>query len=105
LAVTFAPIVRLVDLAASLAETGKNEQQIKSRLETIKAQQVTDMFYLPAHGELPESVVLLGQVQSMPFEMFRDIAHPSENIFRLNDYGFYWRCPDFVDAFDESYGD
>src|SRR5690606_29739452 len=52
--VTFAPIVKLSKIKARFEERGLQPEQIESRLHAIRAQSITNMFYLPADGPLDE---------------------------------------------------
>ncbi len=85
--VTFAPIVKLSKLVERFELYGLDSEKTNSRILAIKAQQVTNIFYLPADGRLDEDyVVLLDDIQSMPIDAHRPAA---EKLFTLSMAGFY----------------
>ena len=85
--VIFAPIVRLSKIIERFEAHGLDGEKVTSRLADIKAQRVTNMFYLPADGLLDEDhVALLDDLHSMPVEAHRQAA---EKLFTLSMAGFY----------------
>lgn len=85
--VTFAPIVKLSKIVERFEKHGLDSEKIASRLTDIKAQKVTNMFYLPADGLLDEDyVALLDDLHSMPLEVHRKTAKKQ---FTLSMAGFY----------------
>jgi len=85
--ITFAPIVRLSKLKERFQSSGLRPDQIESRLQAIKSQSITNMFYLPADGPLDEEhVALLDDLHSMPLEVHRESA---KKLFTLSMVGFY----------------
>ena len=85
--VTFAPIVKLSKVVERFEAHGLHGEKVTSRLADIKAQRVTNMFYLPADGLLEEDhVALLDDVHSMPVEVHRQAA---EKLYTLSMAGFY----------------
>lgn len=85
--VIFAPIVKLSKIVERFETHGLDSEKVASRLTAIKAQKVTNMFYLPADGLLDEDyVALLDDLHSMPFEVHRQAA---EKLFTLSMAGFY----------------
>lgn len=85
--VTFAPIVKLSKIVERFEAHGLDVKKVASRLADIKAQRVTNMFYLPADGPLDEDhVALLDDLHSMPIEVHRSNA---EKLFTLSMAGFY----------------
>jgi len=85
--VTFAPIVKLSKIEARFKERGLQADQIASRLQAIRAQSITSMFYLPADAPLEEEyVALLDDLHSMPVELHRKAA---VKVFTLSMVGFY----------------
>lgn len=85
--VTFAPIVRLSKIIERFEAHGLDGEKVRSRLSDIKAQRVTNIFYLPADGLLEEDhVALLDDLHSMPIEIHRQAA---EKLFTLSMAGFY----------------
>lgn len=85
--VTFAPVVKLSSIKVRFEERGLRHEQIEPRLQAIRSQAITSMFYLPADGPLDEEhVALLDDLHSMPIEAHREAA---EKLFTLSMVGFY----------------
>lgn len=85
--VIFAPIVKLSKLIERFEAHGLDAEKVASRLTDIKAQRVTNIFYLPSDGLLEEDhVALLDDLHSMPVEVHRQAA---EKLFTLSMAGFY----------------
>jgi hypothetical protein len=85
--ITFAPIIRLAKLEERFLDSGLKQEQIKSRLQAIRSQSITSMFYLPADDPLStEYVALLDDLHSMPVEALREV---SDKLFTLSMAGFY----------------
>lgn len=86
--VTFAPIVKLSKIQQRFAASGLNGEQIESRLQAIRSQSITNIFYLPKDGPLEdEYIALLDDLHSMPVEAHnKDTA---EKLFTLSMVGFY----------------
>ena len=85
--VTFAPIVKLSRIVERFKAHELDGEKIESRLTEIKAQRVTNMFYLPANGPLDEDhVALLDDLHSMPVKVHCQAA---EKLFTLSMAGFY----------------
>jgi hypothetical protein len=87
LRVTFAPIMKLNNLRTRFMERGIRSEQIDQRLQAIRSQSVTNMFYLPADGPLDEEyVALLEDLHSMPIAAHQLAAG---KLFTLSMVGFY----------------
>ena len=85
--VTFAPIVKLSNIKGRFEERGLRPEQIEPRMQAIRSQSVTSIFYLPADGPLEEEhVALLDDLHSMPVEAPWQTA---EKLFTLSMIGFY----------------
>lgn len=85
--VTFAPIIKLSKIVERFEAKGLTGAKVSSRLNAIRAQQVTNMFFLPADGLLDEDyVALLDDLHSMPIEVHDEAA---EKLFTLSMAGFY----------------
>jgi hypothetical protein len=85
--ITFAPLVAMSSMVARFKEAGLAEAAITSKVQAIKKQHVTDLFYLPQHEENGERVAILSQAQSMPIEMLYE-SSPIVRL-RLSMLGFY----------------
>jgi hypothetical protein len=73
---------------ARLANTGASHERISAKLDAIRKQHVTNLFYVPSGSGLEtDHVVLLDDVHTMPAEVFA--AERGTKIFTLNQAGFY----------------
>lgn len=87
--ISFAPIIRLSKYAEKLAAKGFPQDKINSRLQSIRIQQTSNMFFLPKGGELDDDfVALLGDLHTMPFNVF-GIKKERVKQFTLSQAGFY----------------
>lgn len=85
--VTFAPIMKLSKVVKKFEAFGLNKEKVDTRLRAIRAQMVTNIFYLPADDLLEEeSIVFLDDLHSMPIEAHKQAA---EKLFTLSMAGFY----------------
>lgn len=85
--VTYAPIIKLSKIVERFKACGLEQDRIASRLSNIRAQRVSNLFYLPADGLLDEDhVALLDDLHSMPIDIHRQAA---EKLFTLSMAGFY----------------
>ena len=87
--VIFAPLVKFADFERVLRESSIKVQQVNEKLDSIKAQKTTNMFFLPSGGPLAEDhVVRLDDAHSMP--MAAHVGVPDrEKLFTLSNTGFY----------------
>jgi len=87
--VVFAPLVKLAAFKALLDVSGIGAERVAAKIEAIKAQKTTNIFYLPAGGPLEESyVVRFDEAQSMP--VAAHIESPDrQKLFTLSNTGFY----------------
>lgn len=82
----FAPIVKLSGVEKLFRKGDLPEKAIIDKIEAIKRQEVTSMFYLPAGGGLTEdSVINLDDLHSMPAQLCGD----TPKLFTLSMAGFY----------------
>lgn len=87
--VTFSPIVYLSGYVEELRKAGVDETRITQKVQAIRKQQITNIFYLPKGDKLEdEGIVLFGLVHTMPLSVFeKDSA--KKKYFTLNQTGFY----------------
>jgi hypothetical protein len=87
--VIFAPLVKLAAYKALLDESGIDTEKVEAKIDSIKAQKTTNIFYLPEGGPLEEDhVVRFDEAQSMP--VAAHTASPDkEKLFTLSNTGFY----------------
>ncbi len=84
--VTFAPIVKLSAIRNRLEQRDFTPAQIDGKLQSIRTQSVTSIFYLPADAPLDEEyVALLDDLHSMPVAAYEK----NEKLFTLSMAGFY----------------
>jgi hypothetical protein len=87
--ISFAPIIKLSKYAEKLAAKGFPQEKIESRLQSIRVQQTSNMFFLPKGGKLDDDfVALLGDLHTMPFKVFEPKGE-REKQFTLSQVGFY----------------
>lgn len=85
--VTFAILIKLSKLQERFENKGISADQITSKISAIRAQTVSNLFYIPADGHLDEEyVALLDDLHSMPLNLIKE---PSEKLFTLTMAGFY----------------
>lgn len=84
--IVFAPLLRLSGYKEILLRQ-RPQHEVDNILLDIRRQQLTYAFYLPAYGELEESLVLLDTVHSQPLSEF--VGSGARKIFTLSQYGFY----------------
>ena len=87
--VVFAPLVRLAAFRALLDANGIGADRVAAKIDAIRAQRTTNIFYLPAGGPLTEDYMIrFDEVHSMPLS-----AHvrssDREKLFTLTNTGFY----------------
>jgi hypothetical protein len=87
--ITFAPIIKLSRYSAILANTDLTEQQVNAKIQAIRDQNVTTIFYLPPESSLDdEYIALLDDVHNIPATAF-DLTNKNEKVFTLSMFGFY----------------
>lgn len=85
--IIFAPIIKMSSLASRFKENGLPQDRIEARLNAIRRQETTNIFYLPPEIPLDEEhVVLLDDIHSMPSELHN--KNPKK-IFTLTMAAFY----------------
>lgn len=93
--VVYAPIFKLESYEKMLTSTqvGENGQpleSIRSHIDAIRKQHLSDIFYLPKCDSLPnESIVFLDRLNNSSIESFCLDNLNEERLFTLSDYGFY----------------
>lgn len=87
--VLYAPLVRLEAYEGMLRNNGMQADRIQQHIDSIRKQEKTDVFYVPAGGSIPECVVLLDDIRSQPLPSFLKAAEGKKRLFRFNNFGFY----------------
>ena len=88
--VTFAPLAKLATFEHLLYQSGISVPRVEAKLESIKAQKTSNIFYLPAGSSHLDHdyVVRLDEAQSVPMSVHgRNEAR--SKLFTLSDAGFY----------------
>lgn len=86
---TFATLIPVSVFARVLDQAGLTEQQKTSKLDAIRGQQITSLFYLPQGGELREDhIALLDDLHTVPLPYYLQKAD-RKKLFTLSDVGFY----------------
>lgn len=85
--VTFAPLIKLEKLE-TLLRYKKQDNEVNSIIENIKSQKNTSFIYFPENTaiQVPESVVYLNDLHSMPIG---DFSNQARKIITLTQQGFY----------------
>jgi len=87
--ITFAPIIRLDRYTKLLEKSGLSNSSIDGKINAIKEQKVTTLFYLPKGNGLDnEHIAMLDDLHTIPLDAFNDIAE-REKLFTLSQIGFY----------------
>lgn len=87
--VTFAPIIRISDYRHALEKAGVSSGAIDTKLNAIRSQRVTELFYLPPkYGVSDGYIVLFSDLHSMPLPEFINVER-REKEFTLSLCGFY----------------
>ncbi len=85
--VAVAPVIRLERWIEMLRENGISEARLESQITALRAQRLTSYFYLPASDAIPESLVLLDQIQSIPLARLENALE--KRIHILSQAGFW----------------
>lgn len=87
--ITFVPIIDLAAILQIYLDSGTSISQMEQRLKLIRAQEITDLFYLPRGADLDvESVALLGDVHSVKLSSFAEYDE-RRLLLRLSQFGHY----------------
>ncbi len=88
--VVYAPVLKLERYKKMLLGEGFSENEIDAHLKSIRKQQVTQIFFLPAQGGLDQDAfVLLDRLISCDSDFIERNTLPDSRLFSLSDYGHY----------------
>lgn len=88
--IIFAPLVKLATYKSLLERNCMNQELIEARINSIKVQRTTNIFYLPAGNPLEEEyIVRFDEAQSMPMATYYDTQGEKKKLFTLSNTGFY----------------
>ncbi len=87
--IIWAPIIKIKNYENLLRSSGVSQQVINGKLASIRAQHMTNVFFLPQGSELEdEYVALLDKAQSFPMNLWLDREN-KKKFFTLSTAGFY----------------
>lgn len=88
--IVYSPIIELNKYYNLLiSKSYKSEEQIKSHIDSIKKQEITQIFYLPESTNIKESIVFLDRVCNISNETLKRERLSHERLFTLSNYGVY----------------
>ena len=88
--IVYAPIINLAKYEHAISKSSKSREQIKSHIEAIRKQRITQIFYLPQNGSMiDESIVFLDRVNNSPSTSIARNQICERRLFSLSDYGAY----------------
>jgi len=88
--VVYAPILKLEIYINMLLREGVAQSEIDNHIASIKRQEITQIFFLPARGRLKQdSFVLLDRLISCDNELIDRNVLQDSRLFSLSDYGHY----------------
>jgi hypothetical protein len=86
--IVFAPLIKLAKFRQMLIDAGKPAADADDKIEAIKNQKISSIFYLPAHGQiLEESMAILDDLHRHPLAHFA--KSEKTKLFTLNQFAFY----------------
>ncbi|RQR81471.1 MULTISPECIES: hypothetical protein [unclassified Burkholderia] len=86
----FAPLIKLARYVDLLERAGVGKPSIDGKLQAIREQGITSIFFLPAGGKLEEDhIALLDDVHTLPVDYFRGKGEERQKLFTLGMTGFY----------------
>ncbi|MCY4149577.1 MAG: hypothetical protein OXF73_09590 [Gammaproteobacteria bacterium] len=87
--IIFAPLSSLSRFESFLRREGVDETRIMQKLDSIRSQRITSIFFLPAGNGLNEDyIVRFDEAYSMPAQVYSNIEK-KRKLFTLNQVGFY----------------
>ncbi|MCK9450846.1 MAG: hypothetical protein M0Q90_04085 [Bacteroidales bacterium] len=89
--VVYAPLFNLTKYQEALYKNSeKLKEQIDSHIQSIKNQEVTQIFFLPkAAGKVDDSIVFFDRVCNFPNKLISRENLKERRLFTLSDYGSY----------------
>ncbi len=87
--ITFAPIIRLNQYEKLLITKIAEPERVSAKISSIRAQHITNLFYLPKGGALDdEYIALLSELHTIPYKIFIE-QKCQKKLFTLSQIGFY----------------
>ncbi len=87
--INFAPIIKLSNYQALLERVGLDTAGIEGRISSIRKQEITNIFYLPAETPLEsEHIALLDDIHTIDLNHYQK-NQSKQKIYTLSQIGFY----------------
>lgn len=88
--VVYSPLLKLENYKNMLYRKGISQTDIDNHIESIRKQEITQIFFLPARGtDVPDSFLLLDRLISCDNEFIDRRRLRDVRLFTLSDYGHY----------------
>lgn len=87
--IVYAPIIKLSRYKSVINQHCDNISKIEDHITDLKQQKITQIMYLPATGQMEESIVLLDRVFSINNKYVNRSKLKDIRFFSFSDYGFY----------------
>lgn len=87
--ILYTPIILLTNYIHILEQYGATADKIKNHISDVKAQKVSNIFYLPSTGDMEESIVFLDRLLHVSQKYVDRNTVDERRLFSLSDYGFY----------------
>lgn len=89
--ICYAPIFSLREYEKAIQrESGKGESAIRDHIQAIKAQEITQIFFLPRQGVLEDDgIVFLDRIYNSPSATINCAEIPRKRLFSLSHFGHY----------------
>lgn len=87
--IMYAPIIKLSKYQSVLSQHCNDANKIDSHISNLKQQKITQIMYLPAIGDMEESLVFLDRIFNINNKFIDRSNLKNIRLFSFSDYGFY----------------
>ena len=87
--IIYAPIIKLSNYQSVLSKYCNDTNKIENHITNLKQQKITQIMYLPAIGNMEESIVFLDRLFNINNKYIDRTNLKDTRIFSFSDYGFY----------------
>lgn len=88
--ILYSPIIAMGDYERVLLDEGHTAAKVKDHLTSIKNQEITQIFFLPAIGQIiDDSIVFLDRILNLPTNFIDRKNLQTERVFTLSNFGHY----------------
>ena len=87
--IMYAPIIKLSKYQSVLSQHCNDANKIDSHISNLKQQKITQIMYLPAKGNMEESLVFLDRIFNINNKYIDRENLKNIRLFSFSDYGFY----------------